>query len=164
MYVLPPAMSRDPPHRSLFGRLPRSTVTPPPSQGSCISRCIPHRILARFSSARIQQQTRRYEICVVRVTRAVVPASGSIGRATRSSTTAVHQLAPSRAAIHRSGLSSVATDQARKQSSETRVKRQYVSLRIQQWPQHQSSDNTVNESRTPADIIHDLTTRVLRVA
>ena len=57
----------------------------------------------------------------------------------------------------RSGLSSVATDQARKQSSETRVKRQYVSLRIQQWPQHQSSDNTVNDSRAPADPIHDLT-------
>ena len=28
------SMSRDPPHCSLLGRLPRSTVTPPPSQGS----------------------------------------------------------------------------------------------------------------------------------
>ena len=34
VYVLSPTMSRDPPHRSLLGRLPRSTVTPPPSQGS----------------------------------------------------------------------------------------------------------------------------------
>ena len=34
MYVLPPVIDRDPPHCSLLGRLPCSTVTPPPSQGS----------------------------------------------------------------------------------------------------------------------------------
>ena len=28
------SMSQHPPHLSLFGRLPRSTATPPPSQGS----------------------------------------------------------------------------------------------------------------------------------
>ena len=43
MCVLPPAISRDPPHRSLFGRLPRSTVTPPPSQGGCITRSVRRR-------------------------------------------------------------------------------------------------------------------------
>ena len=32
--MLTPVIDRDLPHRSLFGRLPRSTVTPPPSQGS----------------------------------------------------------------------------------------------------------------------------------
>ena len=32
--MLPPVVDRDPPHRSLFGRLPCSTVIPPPSQGS----------------------------------------------------------------------------------------------------------------------------------
>ena len=31
---LPPIIDRDLPHCSLLGRLPRSTVTPPPSQGS----------------------------------------------------------------------------------------------------------------------------------
>ena len=37
MYVSSPAISRDPPHCSLFGRLPRSTVTSPPSPGGSSS-------------------------------------------------------------------------------------------------------------------------------
>jgi len=37
VYVSSPAISRDPPHCSLFGRLPRSTVTSPPSPGGSSS-------------------------------------------------------------------------------------------------------------------------------